>query len=244
MVDHPLQLRLVLSHHDRVGLDRQVFADYGEVVGLRRFRDEAIEQHVVHREGDRLALCDRLEGIVVVGHLQDGELQQPLVVELLHHLLAGRALGDDDRLAAKVLDAVDVRRRLREHLDAGDVRRVRERDVLLAVARVRRRSAFEVDLVLQQRGDPVGGADRHEFHLEALHLEFGLDRFDDLEAEIDRVALRLLLRVEERERYRRLAHADEDRAGIADALQRVDPLDRGGGGRRCSGRGARGRSGA
>ena len=52
---------LVLAQHDRVRLDRQVLADDGEVVGLRRFRDEAVEQHVVHRERDGPAVGDRGE---------------------------------------------------------------------------------------------------------------------------------------------------------------------------------------
>jgi len=96
-----------------------------------------------------------------------------------------------------------------------------ERYLLLALDAIRRRAALHVDVAGLQLRDPVARRHRLQVDFEIRHLELGLDRIDDLHAKVHRVADRLLLVVEVRERDRRLAMADRYRAGLLDLLQRA-----------------------
>ena len=73
-----------------------------------------------------------------------------------------------------------------------------------------------------QQRDTAGGADRQVFHVEPRQFQFDLDRLGHAQAEVHRIPLRLLLRVEKGKRHAGFAYAQRDGAGVADALQRVD----------------------
>jgi hypothetical protein len=104
-----------------------------------------------------------------------------------------------------------------------------ERHLLLALDRIRRRAALHVDgSVLHQR-NAVGRGDRLQVDLEIGQLEVGLDRIDDLHAQVHRIADGLLLVVEVGERDRRLTVTDRDGAGLLDLLQRAGEFLRLGG---------------
>ena len=98
---------------------------------------------------------------------------------------------------------------------------VGERHLLLALDVVGRRAALEVDRAVRHQRNAVADVTGLQVDLEVRHLELGLDRVDDLHADVHRVADDLLLVVVVRERDRRLAMADRDRAGVLDLLQRA-----------------------
>src|SRR6516164_5227597 len=59
---------------------------------------------------------------------------------------------------------------------------------------------------------------RHEFDVQLVEFEFFLCGVGDLEANVDRVALRLAVGAEVGERYRRVAMPDGYGLGLGDAL--------------------------
>src|SRR5215813_1418976 len=114
--------------------------------------------------------------------------------------------------------------------------RDRERDLLLALEIVGGRAAFEVDGTVGYQRDTRGGGDRVELGFEVRKLELFLHPIDDPRAEIHGVAHDLLPVVVVGERYRGLAVAERDRAGVLDLLERASEVLRE---RRASGEGRR-----
>ena len=89
---------------------------------------------------------------------------------------------------------------------------VGEGDLLLTVGVVRGRTAFEVDGAVGDQRDAGRRGDRVELDLELRQLQVRLHRVDDLQADLHRVADRLLVVVEVGEGHRGVAVADGDRA--------------------------------
>ena len=100
-------------------------------------------------------------------------------------------------------------------------------DLALALGVVAGRAALEIDRAVLDQRDPVLRRHRHEADGQRRQLELGLDRVEHLEHQVVRIADHLLLVVVVRERHRRLAVAEADRAGLGDPLERVRDLGAG-----------------
>jgi len=113
--------------------------------------------------------------------------------------------------------------------------RNRERDFLLPGDVVGRRAAFEVDRSVRHQRNAVRRRYELILHVEFRQLEVGANGVDDAQAQIHRIADRLLLVVVVGEGQGRIAMADSDRAGVLDLLERAGLLRPGRSGERQKG---------
>ena len=102
--------------------------------------------------------------------------------------------------------------------------RVGEADLLLTLDIVCGGTALEVDGAVRHEGDTVGRGYQCVLDVNLGELELRLDRLDDLAADIQSVADRLLLVVIVGERDRGIAVANRDAASILDLFQRAAQL--------------------
>src|SRR5262249_19308850 len=88
-----------------------------------------------------------------------------------------------------------------------------------APKRVGGRLADHIDGTRRQQGNARLWRKRYELDLDLVELELLLGGIDNLEANVDRVALHLAVRSEVGERDRGITMADRDGLGLGDALQ-------------------------
>ena len=160
---------------------------------LGRGRDEAVEQHVVGRERVGLAGCEHRERLRVVGRGDDLDAELLLVGERAQRRLVGRAGGDDDGLAGEI--AVGPRRRGSSAPSAWCRRRRRSARTpppsgagRCSVVEPHSRSISPAHH-LREAVRRVTGAKAISISMPSSSVD---DLLDDLAAEIDRIADRLL----------------------------------------------------
>src|SRR5579871_3531033 len=95
------------------------------------------------------------------------------------------------------------------------------KDLLEALGIVGGRAAFEIDGAVRKQGNAGRGRHRVEFGGEFIELELFLHGLDDLQADIDGEADRLLVVVQIREGDRGIAVTDIDDSGFLDLLERA-----------------------
>ena len=142
-----------------------------------------------------------------------------LVVIGFHCALVGGSRREDHRLALEVVVVLDAGGLLDDDLGAGHEIGGREGNLLLALDAVGGGAALHVDIAAGKDRNAGLGGDGNELDLEFGHLELGLDRIDDLQADIDAVADRTLFVVQVGERDRGIAMPDFHDAGVLDLLQ-------------------------
>src|SRR5262249_49741667 len=153
---------------------------------------------------------EREPALRLVLGVEEADAEAELRVELLDDLLVAGALVDGDAPALQVLDLANARTLLHQDAVAGDEGRRQEIDLTLTREVVGGGRADHVDGAVEQQRNARRRDERLEFHLELFELQLGLHAVDDLEAEIDRVALRLAVLADEGERRRILVVADGD----------------------------------
>jgi hypothetical protein len=220
VVDQLLERRIVLPDHDRVRLDLDRLADHRELGRILRAGAQAVEQDVVHAEGDRAAGLhhQRRLGVVLRAEQVDAELL--VLVELPDDLEVGRAGGRDDRLAGEIAQLVDIGAGLHQEARAGVEVVDRERDLLAALAVVGGRAALDVDRAVLQQRDAVGRGHGLVLELEVVAARRLLDVVGDLLADLVAEAGRLRVAAEVRERDRRFAVGERHRPALLDLVER------------------------
>ncbi len=223
VVDDLLEGRVVLAHHARVGFGLQRGAGHdpvGLVLGLGAL---AVEQRLVHHEGDGAARLQRQERLAVV--LGEDQVHLVGVLRLAVHFLQdavfGGAGGGDHSLALQVREVLDAGVLLHQHQHAVDEDVVGERHLLLTFQVVGGGAALEVDGAVLQQRDPVLRGDRCELDLQAGQAERLLHPVDDQVGDLLRVAGDVAAAGLVRERDRRFAVADGDHARLLDLRQGV-----------------------
>jgi hypothetical protein len=130
-------------------------------------------------------------------------------------------LVDADPLALQILDLSDARPLLGQDAVAGDEHGGEEIDLALTDQGVGRGGAVDVGGAVDEERDARRADDRDVLDVELVELQLLLDALDDLQAEVDRVALRRAVRPNEREGWRVGIVADRDDAALLDLLARA-----------------------
>src|SRR5256885_250770 len=218
-IDERLELRVALAHRAAVRLARLRRAGDDPVVAPPRLRQFSVEEDVVEHERRRASRLEDEERLAVVLGARDLDVELFLLVELAKEPLGGGPGADHGVLPGEIGEVLDAGILAGEEPCPDDEQAVREGDLLLALEIVGGGAALDVHRAVLHERDPVLRGDRDELHLQARRVQFLLQRRDDLEGEVLRVADHLLLIVVIRERNRRLAVADGDDPALLDLAQ-------------------------
>ena len=165
------------------------------------------------------AFFDHFHCLGVVGRFQYVHVQQPLAVGLLRDLEWCGFLGRNQVLAFQIFQALDLAVRAHQQACARDEMWDGEGHLLAALGIVGGRSALQISLALL---DGRYAGDRgHQQHLDRHVLGTGLAAhgIGDLQTQVYRVALRLLVGTHVGKRYRRFALGNHQRAACGHLAQ-------------------------
>ena len=161
VVDHLLERRVVLAHHDGQRLDREELADHLE---LRRIRPTRRSGRTAARRPSRsrrpVLSASIFIALALSVHRADVDAHQAVAVGLVDRLERRRAGGRHQHVVLELVQLRDRAVGAHREARAGDVVRDRERDLLAALGVVGRGAALEVGLAAGDRVDAVGRGDR------------------------------------------------------------------------------------
>ena len=212
---------LAARQRERVGLDREVLVEQPVRRPAARLGEElADERGPVGGEPFDLRFLHQLEPLGPRAHGEHLGVRRIARERGAQGLLGGGALDDRDALAVEVGEAAEPGAGLGEDAPAVDEGDQAEIDVALARERPCRRAALEVHPPCAHRLQAVLNRQRDPAVLQLREAELRADAARDLAAQVDRVALRLALRIDEGEGGGVLDVSQRDRAVAADLLER------------------------
>ncbi|SBT03752.1 hypothetical protein ACCAA_1120008 [Candidatus Accumulibacter aalborgensis] len=223
-IDNFLERRVILAQHAAVRFERLRRADDDPVAGFLGFGHFAVEQGVIHHEGNSSAGFQGQERFTVVLRADDVHLHLLFFVHLAQQAFGSGPGGGHHILAGEIRKIVDPGRRLGHQTSSDDEDGIRETDLLLSLNVVGRRTTFEVDRAILDQRDAIRRGDRHQLDVELGEFQFSLDGIDRLEHHFLRVADDLLLVIIIRERDRRLAMPQGNDSRLLDLLQGTGQL--------------------